>query len=114
MDRKWQGSKWIKPAKRLAIYERDQFRCVYCGSSGCELTLDHVRSVECGGSNDQANLVTACKSCNSAKQDKTVKAFVLYMQSTIGLTVDLTDVQRRIRNQTRRAINYGRKAKKAA
>lgn len=114
MTREWQGSKWIKPAKRLAIYERDQFRCAYCGASGCELTLDHVVSVDRGGTNDQTNLVTACKSCNSAKQDKSVAAFVRYLQSTIGLTVDLADVQRRIKNATRREINYGRKATKKA
>lgn len=45
-----QGSKWIRRAKRLAIYERDWFRCVYCGEADAsKLTLDHLVASEAGG-----------------------------------------------------------------
>lgn len=27
------GSKWIRPEKRLAIYHRDGFACIYCGAT---------------------------------------------------------------------------------
>jgi len=65
---------WIRSEKRLAIYLRDEFRCVYCGANmhgaaPADLTLDHVRPKSRGGSNEASNLVTACKSCNCARQD---------------------------------------------
>jgi 5-methylcytosine-specific restriction endonuclease McrA len=71
---------WIRLSTRLAIYHRDGFACAYC-SEGAEsgigrgLTLDHVLAVELGGSNEPSNLVTACLSCNSAKQDLTTRAW---------------------------------------
>lgn len=48
------------------------WRCRYCR---CELNwgtvrLDHQISLKRGGSNWPANLVPACQSCNSSKQDK--------------------------------------------
>ena len=70
-------SRWIRPAKRLAIYLRDGLSCVYCGASVEDadgatkiLTLDHVMPRKLGGSNEARNLVTACLSCNLAKGDK--------------------------------------------
>jgi len=66
------GSKWIRPEKRLAIYVRDGFDCVYCRGVfplGTDLTLDHITPRSRGGSNDASNLVTCCFSCNSARQD---------------------------------------------
>lgn len=72
-----QGSKWIRPVKRVAIYLRDGMCCMYCGKSGPEdgvlLTLDHVLACELGGTNEATNLVTACVSCNSSKQDSTTR-----------------------------------------
>ncbi len=63
------GSKWITRVRRYAIYSRDDFTCVYCGSSK-NLTLDHLRPYIKGGDNKTRNLVTACFSCNSARGDK--------------------------------------------
>lgn len=62
------GSKWIRPEKRLAIYHRDDFTCLYClrgELDGVLLTLDHVTPRFDGGSNEADNLVTACLTCNS-------------------------------------------------
>jgi 5-methylcytosine-specific restriction endonuclease McrA len=58
---------------RKAIYERDNFTCCYCGNEFGEskLTLDHVKPKSRGGQNSWENLVTACKSCNEKKGDKT-------------------------------------------
>lgn len=69
---KWNGSKWIRPEKRLAIYMRDSFGCAYCGrdlrqADATELNLDHLLPRVAGGSNEPTNLVTACKSCNSSR-----------------------------------------------
>lgn len=69
------GSKWIRPAKRFAIYLRDGFCCQYCGTdlegaAAEEVTLDHLVPRIKGGSNAENNLVTACRSCNSSRQDR--------------------------------------------
>ena len=59
----------IPTALRRHIYARDGYRCVYCGRKGRRilLTIDHVFPVALGGTNDVANLVTACRHCNLAK-----------------------------------------------
>lgn len=108
------GSKWIRPAKRAAIYARDGHACVYCGCdlSGQVATLDHVTPREFGGSNKASNLVTACQSCNSAKQDKPVAEFVRYLTEQ---GIDAADIPRRVRNATRRNWRlYTNTAAKAA
>lgn len=63
------GAKWITRIRRLAIYARDHFCCVYCLSPN-RLTLDHLRPRNKGGGHGSKNLVTACYSCNSARGDK--------------------------------------------
>jgi len=71
----WYGSKWIRAEKRLAIYIRDSFTCAYCGASlrnadAATITLDHLLPRSAGGGNEATNLVTACRSCNSQRQDR--------------------------------------------
>jgi 5-methylcytosine-specific restriction endonuclease McrA len=66
--------RWIRREKRLAIYLRDDFRCVYCGAvlryaRPSEVTLDHLLPRSAGGNNEAYNLVTADKSCNSSRRD---------------------------------------------
>lgn len=85
---------WIKPAKRLAIYNRDHGRCVYCK---CILTvtgptmgtLDHVQPRSEGGKNDATNLVSACHRCNSNRQSMPVEAWVrrLYRGTKVNAVV---------------------------
>lgn len=58
-------------ALRDVVFERDGYGCVYCGS-GLNLHCDHVHPLTLGGSNDIANLVTACATCNLRKGAKTV------------------------------------------
>jgi 5-methylcytosine-specific restriction endonuclease McrA len=65
---------WIRPRKRLAIYLRDRFTCGYCGADlagrrPADVTLDHLLPRCAGGTNDAANLTTACRPCNSARQE---------------------------------------------
>jgi 5-methylcytosine-specific restriction endonuclease McrA len=62
------GSKWIRPIKRVRIYARDKWRCLWCGTRTAELTLDHFLSRSAGGTNDATNLVTACFECNSRRR----------------------------------------------
>lgn len=56
---------------RLGVFQRDNFTCRYCGAHGVALDCDHVMPLSRGGTNDRANLVTACRSCNQQKSDKT-------------------------------------------
>jgi len=108
-----QGSKWIRPAKRLAIYLRDGECCLYCGAAiedGAILTLDHVVPCELGGTNEADNLVTACLSCNSAKQNKTIRQFFVVLRDK-GIETDLIGV--RIRRNTARSLeSYKAQAQK--
>lgn len=75
---KYQGSKWIRRERRLAIYIRDGFACAYCGATledGATLTLDHIIPHSNGGSTQSDNLITACRKCNSARGDRNVLEF---------------------------------------
>lgn len=97
--KKHQGSKWIRPEKRLAIYIRDGFKCAYCACdlrdvAPAQITLDHIVARANGGSNAEGNLVTTCLGCNSRKQDKTIEEF-------LGCTLHAT----RVRKQACRRLN---------
>ena len=64
------------PLSRENVYRRDNFECVYCGSSHIKsLTLDHVIPQSKGGKDSWDNLVTACRSCNSEKADLTLEEY---------------------------------------
>jgi 5-methylcytosine-specific restriction endonuclease McrA len=58
------------------IYERDQYTCQYCGWSGASdfdkwfianFNIDHITAVSMGGTDDDRNLVLACRACNLYK-----------------------------------------------
>lgn len=89
-------SKYTLPLKRrLAILERDGWKCVYCGQpltydmvpargpEGCFTsppgyqypTMDHVIPRSKGGGHDMDNVVAACHRCNSKKYTKDVDLF---------------------------------------
>lgn len=48
----------------VARYER---RCAYCGISCDRLTRDHIVPLRLGGGNEIANILPACRPCNSRK-----------------------------------------------
>lgn len=58
----------VPPATRAAVYKRDHYKCVYCGSTE-DLTIDHKIPVSKGGKNKKDNMVTACSDCNGQKAD---------------------------------------------
>lgn len=78
--------RWIRVEKRLAIYLRDNFRCAYCTADlrdvdPADITLDHLVSRVVSNdklTNHQSNLVTACRSCNSSRQDTPWKTFATH------------------------------------
>lgn len=72
--------RWIRPEKRLAIYLRDGFCCVYCGrdlrnAGPREVHLDHITPRSLGGDNDAMNLITACAACNCARGNRAIEDY---------------------------------------
>ena len=62
------------PLRRLSrkeTFQRDKFRCQYCGVESHDLTLDHVVPRQKGGRHEWTNVVSACKSCNHRKGNRT-------------------------------------------
>ena len=55
---------------RRALFARDGWKCVYCGTAGGRLTLDHVIPRSKGGDSVWENVVTACAPCNLRKGDR--------------------------------------------
>ena len=100
------GHHWIRDKKRFAIYERDDYRCVYCDASpNCgsptTLTLDHLLPRELGGSNEASNLVTACLTCNSARQKKGMRTWFAALRAQ-GINTD--KIGPRIRRLVRKEL----------
>jgi 5-methylcytosine-specific restriction endonuclease McrA len=64
--------------KRDRIFQRDEFRCVYCGEQFAaeELTLDHVEARVRRGDRSEGNLVSACRACNTRKGHQRVSDFL--------------------------------------
>lgn len=61
----------ISPTFRFEILRRDGFTCRYCGQKPPTVVLevDHIHPKSAGGRDTDANLVTACFSCNRGKRD---------------------------------------------
>ena len=58
---------------RRALFARDGWRCVYCGTTAGRLTLDHVVPRSRGGESVWENVVTACAPCNLRKGDRSLE-----------------------------------------
>ena len=59
----------ISVRTRFEVFKRDRFTCSYCGRTPPEVLLevDHIIPRAAGGSDDLANLTTACATCNRGK-----------------------------------------------
>jgi 5-methylcytosine-specific restriction endonuclease McrA len=67
--KKRNGSTYAYRKVRAKVLKRDGYRCVYCGKPAT--TVDHVKPHSRGGTDDEANLVAACATCNGSKGDLT-------------------------------------------
>lgn len=56
---------------RERIFRRDDYTCRYCGQRGGKIECDHIIPLSQGGTDDDENLTTACRSCNRRKHSKT-------------------------------------------
>jgi hypothetical protein len=63
MARRLSSQLWFR------IYQRDGFRCQYCGvpATDAPLHIDHIQPVRASGSDDTNNLTLACDDCNFGK-----------------------------------------------
>ena len=74
----------VPPLNNRELFHRDRCLCAYCGGifAGSKLTLDHVIPFSRGGRDTWMNVVTACRSCNERKSDRTperVRMELLYL-----------------------------------
>ena len=67
-------SRGLPKSIRFEVFRRDNFTCTYCGRKAPEvkLQIDHYVPWSKGGSNDPANLRTACRECNIGKSDRVI------------------------------------------
>ncbi|MGH7744628.1 MAG: HNH endonuclease [Candidatus Dormibacteria bacterium] len=71
------GTEWLDRTsvyvERKILYNRDLCICAYCGQQikPYLLTIDHILPKSRGGKNIWQNAVSACKSCNHAKGNRT-------------------------------------------
>ena len=63
----------VPPLNNRELFHRDRYLCAYCGHllPGAKLTRDHVVPFSRGGRDTWMNVVTACRSCNERKSDRT-------------------------------------------
>lgn len=61
----------ISKKVRFEVFKKDGFKCVYCGKTPPNVTLevDHIDPVSKGGESDIFNYVTACFDCNRGKSN---------------------------------------------
>jgi 5-methylcytosine-specific restriction endonuclease McrA len=96
---------WIRLHKRMAIYYRDSFDCVYCrcifpiDETGHGLTLDHLDSE---GGNNASNLVTCCPSCNATRGKRSLAEWYTILESR---GIPARTIRARIKRLTARPLN---------
>ena len=107
------ASNFIARETRVAIYNRDGFSCVYCGTIGSEggkgatgtiLSLDHITPRTLGGAlADPTNLVTACCLCNSTRGRMTLPRFQAYLSQKKGIET-VKNLSAKVRRQAKKPL----------
>ena len=67
---------------RRALFARDGWRCMYCGTNGGRLTLDHVVPRSRGGESVWENVVTSCAPCNLRKGNRLLHEIAMTLHTT--------------------------------
>ncbi len=71
----------IDLATSRRVNKRDNYICRYCGFDGrlfenwLHLSVDHVIRTADGGTDEDSNLVTACRACNEFMSSTKVSSF---------------------------------------
>ena len=64
---------------RRALFARDGWKCVYCGTASGRLTLDHVVPRSRGGDSVWENVVTSCAPCNLRKGNRLLEELAMQL-----------------------------------
>lgn len=94
------------------LFARDNYTCQYCGREDDnlkgrlnKLTRDHVQPRSRGGEDIWTNVVTACSSCNSRKDNKTPKEAGMTLRRQ-PQTPHMVHLKWQIRSLTQMQIKY--------
>jgi 5-methylcytosine-specific restriction endonuclease McrA len=68
------------PVNRRTVFQRDGYRCQYCGHQA--ENLDHVVPRSQGGEHSWTNVVAACRRCNTKKGGRTPTQAGITLTST--------------------------------
>ncbi|NEO70841.1 RNA-guided endonuclease IscB [Moorena sp. SIO3H5] len=61
---------------REYLLEKWNRKCAYCGATGTQLEIEHIKPKSKGGSNRVSNLAIACHPCNQAKSNQDIELFL--------------------------------------
>ena len=63
----------VPPLNNRELFQRDRHICGYCDGEfpSSALTRDHITPISRGGRDTWMNVVTACRTCNSLKRNRT-------------------------------------------
>jgi hypothetical protein len=69
----FKGFNAVPPLNNRELFHRDRFICAFCGGhfSHFKLTCDHILPMSRGGRDTWMNVVTACRTCNQKKGNRT-------------------------------------------
>jgi 5-methylcytosine-specific restriction endonuclease McrA len=87
--KKRNGSTYRWRKIRQEILKRDEFTCLYCG--GIATHIDHVTSLDKGGTDEPNNLVSSCSTCNLRKGTKSARQFIEEQAAKKHLKPDFFD-----------------------
>jgi hypothetical protein len=66
------ATRQVDEAIKWKVYKRDSYTCVYCGTSGIPMTVDHYHPQALGGITTLDNLRASCRKCNKLKANLTI------------------------------------------
>lgn len=92
----------LSRSERIAVFDKTRGHCAYCG---CELRfadmqIDHLVSLYNGGTDNMANYLPACRSCNHYKSTLDIEKFRAALER-------MPDVLRRDNGTYRIAVRFG-------
>lgn len=69
--------KQLSKAERIAVYNKYNGRCAYCGKSieYKDMQVDHLEAYWKGGADDMENYMPACRRCNHYKRGNSLEGF---------------------------------------
>lgn len=84
----------IDSNKRHKVFMKTFYHCGYCGKilqDPDDLTIDHIVPQSADGSNEFANLIGCCHSCNQLKADLSLSQFRNKLIDAIKISNVFTD-----------------------